>query len=227
MKSEQKQKARELRSKGLSNNDIAKELKVSKSSVSLWVRDIKLTPEQIQKLEQQNPIYNKQLCGASVIEKNAREIRLSYQEAGKIKAKENNPLHQAGCMLYWAEGTKSKNQCRFTNSDPEMVKLFVRFLRECHNIANNKITLTINCYTTNGLSKQDIENYWLSTLQLEKSNLRKGQENIVPRSVTNTIKHNKLIYGIICICINSTELVQNIYGSIQEYAGFYNRYMLF
>ena len=226
MKPEQKQKAKELRNKGWSYNDIAKKLGVSKSSVSLWVRDIKLTPEQIQKLEQKNPIYNNQLCGASKRQEKAREIRLSYQDAGKLKSKENNLLHHAGCMLYWAEGTKSKNQCRFTNSDPEMIKLFIRFLRECYDVTNDKITITINCYTTNGLSMQDIENYWLSILQLDNSSIRKGQENINPRSTAHKIKHNKFVYGIICICVNSTELIQNIYGSIQEYAGFNNNYML-
>lgn len=226
MKSEQRQKARELRNQGLAINKIAKELNVSKSSVSTWVRDIKLSQEQMENLEQQNPIFNRQINGAKGRADKARIIRIQYQEDGKLKAKENNLLHQAGCMLYWAEGSKSRNQCKFTNSDINMMKLFIKFLRECFQISNELIAITINCYTTNGLTKEEIENYWLSELQLDQSCLRKGQENNRPRSVTNAIRYNKLLYGICNITISRQAIVQHIYGAIQEYASFNNHYML-
>ena len=40
----EKERARELRAEGWVMNDIARELGVSKSSVSLWVRDVEFTP---------------------------------------------------------------------------------------------------------------------------------------------------------------------------------------
>ena len=49
-KLELKLKARELRKNGLSVKAIQEKLKVSRSSVSLWVRDIKLTRKQLEKL---------------------------------------------------------------------------------------------------------------------------------------------------------------------------------
>lgn len=48
-KSKEKNKALILRQNGESIKDIAKRLKISKSTVSLWCRDIKLTSEQIKK----------------------------------------------------------------------------------------------------------------------------------------------------------------------------------
>jgi predicted transcriptional regulator len=226
MKSVQRNKARELRSQGWATGKIAKELGVSKSSVSLWVRDILLTKEQIEILKSQNAIYDKQHKGAKIKSDMARTTRLRFQQEGKEKAREGNLLHQAGCMLYWAEGTKSKTTCKFTNSDAEMVKLFVKFLRECLNVPNEKIMVRINCYTNNGLTKEEIEKFWLNNLQLPEINLRKGQENIRPRSITNANRHHKLIYGICCIEIYSVAIVQHIYGAIQEYASFNNNYML-
>lgn len=226
MKSKQRQKAKELRSQGLSIKNISQQLGVSSSSVSLWVRNIKLTSEQIKNLEQQNPIFNNQLNGSRTIAKRARLKRLQYQEGGAIKAREGNLLHQAGCMLYWAEGTKSKNSCKFTNSDVNMMKLFLHFLRETFNLSNDKIIIRLNYYTNNGLTKEDIEKFWLDNLELEHSSLRKGQENNRPRSITNAVRHNKLIYGICCIEVYSQSIVQHIYGAIQEYAKFNNNYML-
>ena len=43
-------KSREFRKKGLSIKEIQKRLGVSRSSVSLWVRDIKLSKKQFEKL---------------------------------------------------------------------------------------------------------------------------------------------------------------------------------
>ncbi len=50
MKAKERLEARELRRQGWSVRDICKRLHVSKSSVSLWGRDIPLTAEQFQKL---------------------------------------------------------------------------------------------------------------------------------------------------------------------------------
>ena len=47
MRFEEKQRARELRGLGWSYNDILSEVGVSKSTLSLWLRDIPLTEEQI------------------------------------------------------------------------------------------------------------------------------------------------------------------------------------
>jgi len=55
MKEIKRLKARELRKQGLSMNKIASELSVSKSSVSLWVRDIILTEKQKQCLKDNIP----------------------------------------------------------------------------------------------------------------------------------------------------------------------------
>lgn len=226
MKSEQRNKARELRSQGLSVRQITKELGVSQSSVSVWVRDIELTPEQIGILKSQNAIYDRQHKGAKIRADMARAKRLQFQQEGKEKAKEGDLLHQAGCMLYWAEGNKHKNTCGLVNSDAHLLKLFIQFLRECFLLNESQFIITINCYTNNGLTKEEIENYWLNELQLDRSALRKGQENNRPRSVTNAIRHNKLPYGMCAIIVHSQAIVQHIYGAIQEYAGFSNDYML-
>jgi len=38
-------------------------------------------------------------------------------------------MDAAGSMLYWAEGDKARNQARLSNSDPELLRFFVDFLR--------------------------------------------------------------------------------------------------
>jgi hypothetical protein len=93
------------------------------------VRDIELTEEQHEALRAHNPIYNRQLAGRGVTSARRRAERRAHQEQGRALARRGDPLHVAGCMLYWAEGDKNRNQARLSNSDPEVIRTYVAFLR--------------------------------------------------------------------------------------------------
>ena len=71
-------------------------------------------------------------------------------------------------MLYWAEGSKQRNGVVLTNSDADMLVLFVRFLRECYEVSTARMNLTINCHLNNGLSLDEIEAWWLARLGLRR-----------------------------------------------------------
>jgi len=215
----EREQARNLRrEKGLSVNDIAKELGVSKSSVSVWVRDIELTPEQIQAIKKRNQAYGAQHKGSKAVAAKYREIREEYQQEGRDKAKEGDPLHLTGCMLYWAEGTKKSNYLEFTNSDTDMMLTFVKFLRQALEVRDTEIAVYINCYTDNGFSVKQIQNHWLKLLRLPESCLRKTTINNQPKQSQQ--KGRKLNYGVCAITVaKSTRYVQHIYGAIQEYIG--------
>ena len=60
-------------------------------------------------------------------------------------------------MLYWAEGSKTGNAVRLTNSDARMVRFFCRFLVTALGIDPLNIRVSINVYTNNGLSIRDVE----------------------------------------------------------------------
>ncbi len=62
------------------------------------------------------------------------------------------PLHLAGCMLYWAEGTKNRNRAQLVNSDVEMVRFFCSFLRRCFGVQPEDFRVSLNFYTGNGVS---------------------------------------------------------------------------
>lgn len=122
-------------------------------------------------------------------------------------------------MLHWAEGSKERNAVIFANSDLNMVRFFLRFLRECFASQSKRIALRLNVYTGNGLTLRQIEDYWLDGLGLPRSCLRKHTLNHFPTSSSGK-KRNKLPYGVATLTLYSTQVAQHIYGAIQEYAGF-------
>lgn len=90
----------------------------------------------------------------------------------------------AGCMLYWAEGSKNRNMVIFANSDPAMLRFFARFLRECFGVRPKDFSVRLNVYTNNGLSIDEIEDYWLKAIDAPRSCLRAHSINHFPTSTS-------------------------------------------
>lgn len=211
--------ARRLRiEEGLSMIEICEQLNLAKSTVSGWLKDLPLTPEQLEVVKKRRGRdYHGRAAGGLAVKAKFRKLREQYQQEGREKAKEFDPLHIAGCMLYWAEGAKSRNTLQFTNSDEAMMILFMRFLRECMGIDNTRIKIRITCYLGNGLSLEEIEHYWMGLLGLPHECLGKSVVNVAP--ISSNQRGRKLLYGMCEIAISVTQLIQHVFGAIQEYSG--------
>jgi len=220
MKTIQKEQAIKLREQGLPINEIAKSLNVAKSSVSTWVREVKLTDEQIRKLKERNPAYNLNLCGARRRSELAREVRLNYQAEGAAQAKLGEPLHVQGCMLYWGEGSKDRVTCKFSNSDPAMLKLFLSFVRHYFQVKPEDMKAHVHVYTDNDLTLEEILTYWSRELDLPLERFGKSSVNPLPKSSQQKKPKNLLPYGVVHLRVGGVKIVQHIFGAIQAYGNF-------
>lgn len=216
--------ARRLREKeGLPIRRIAKLLGVSPSSVHGWTSDIDVAPEH----------RDRNLNGPggpnhpeTVAKRNAAWIRLNRerretaQMEGREQARAGDPLHLAGCMLYWAEGDKNRNTLGLSNSDPDMLRFFCRFLRRTLEVSDDRLALRVNVYLGGDLTIEDVRCYWLDALELRSSNWRQPIVDHAPTSSSGKRPH-RLPFGVARVrVLKSTYLLQHIYGAIQEYAEF-------
>ncbi|MFL5980755.1 MAG: hypothetical protein ACJ74D_11835 [Gaiellaceae bacterium] len=156
---------------------------MSKSSVSLWVRDIELTPAQQQALLERNPAYNRQHSGWAKVAQRRREERIAFQEDGRRRARLRDPGFVAGCMLYWAEGSKDRNQLQFSNSDLAMARFFVDFLKKYFGLQPSEIRITCHLYADHLAHQRQIEQRWLDALGLGKESLRKSVVNVYSKYI--------------------------------------------
>ncbi len=218
MKPEERAAARELRREGRSIGAIATQLGVAKSSVSRWVGDIELSPAQHAALASSDPLHPRRTHGAAVKRGRALDARLAAQAAGRDAALAGDPLHAIGCALFWAEGSKGRNSATLTNSDPDLIATFLRFLRRCYAVPDERIALSVNVHLNHGLSLAEIEGWWLRRLDLPPSCLRAASVN--RPSKASRWRRNVLPYGTARVAVHSTEIVQSIYGAIQAYGGF-------
>lgn len=195
---------------------IARILGVSVSSVSLWVRDIELT------VEQQARLRNKLSGDSSPNAVAALRRRRASQEEGRKLARQSAAPFVAGCMLFWAEGSKDRNAVIFVNSDPAMVAFFRRFLTEWFGVPDSKFRVACNLFADHLQRQHEIETFWLRTLRLPRSCLRKSTVNVYSKHSQKKRK-NKLPYGTCRLVVCDTHVVQALHGAIQEYAGFERR----
>jgi hypothetical protein len=194
--------------KGLSTREIAQEIGVSIGSVKRWVKGVPLTEEQISSFRAK---------GSESTKQKALKKRILFQIKGRKKKRLLDPLFVAGIMLYWGEGTKSRRQLDFTNSDPAMLRLFIRFMKKFYPFSFSRITVYIHCYT-DVHSQSTIENYWLKELSLTQNNLRKTMLNKKP--INSLSKRTGLLpYGVCKLRVSDVSILQEIYGAIQEFCG--------
>ncbi|ROQ24635.1 hypothetical protein EDD98_7247 [Streptomyces sp. PanSC19] len=124
-------RARELRLQGWTYDQIQVELGCSKSSISLWVRDLP-KPERKRTREEASEIARRGWEVTLRRREDERQNRkgLARDEIGFLTERE---LFLIGVGLYWAEGSKSKPYARrenviFVNSDPDMIMLYLAWL---------------------------------------------------------------------------------------------------
>ena len=106
-KDAERSRARELRAEGLTYDEIARELQVSKSSISLWTRDLphpERNPDdpspRLVGLQRYFELRRTRVAEERRAEKQAWAVAL-----GAMSARD---LLIAGTVAYWAEGGKSK-----------------------------------------------------------------------------------------------------------------------
>ena len=112
-----RQKARKLRRKGISVKSIASLLGISKGTARIWVRDIILNVEQLQKLRE-SELKGKELgrLKGALIQKERRfnlieeSKRKGIAELAHLSERE---ILIAGLALYWGEGSKTGREIEF------------------------------------------------------------------------------------------------------------------
>ncbi len=167
-----------FRKRGESYSKIRKKLGVSKSTLSEWFASTSWSKIIKQDLTRRaNYVARKRL---RLINKKRREMWERWREEAREEARrafsklKKDPLFVAGTMLYWGEGDSNlKNPMRFTNTDPRMVALYVKYLNTTIDIPKTTLRITLILYPD--LSEKKCKEFWSAITRLPETQFYKTQ----------------------------------------------------
>lgn len=217
---EQKNKAIELRKKGLSYSEIQDIIEVPKSTLSDWCRDIALTEKQALRL------FKNKLTGSAKgrvigakrqqkkrLDQISEMLEMGKKQIGNISERDS---FITGIVLYSAEGTKGEKGIGFTNSDPLLIKFMMKWFRRFCQIPENKFRGAI--WLHEGLDDLNAIKYWSNLTKIPLSQFHK---TYIARDKTNSNKIRKNIhnYGVFSIRISDLKTLRLIKGWISGIFG--------
>ncbi|WP_454330275.1 hypothetical protein [Streptomyces glaucescens] len=172
-KDDLRERARELRLQGWTYDQIEMELGCSRSSVSLWVRDLP-RPERKRSPEEASAIARKGWEEKLRLRDEERQQtkEAAKQAVGSLSARE---LFLVGVSLYWAEGGKDKPYDRrenvtFVNSDPGMIQVFLAWL-DLLGVERERLRFIVMIHE--GADVAGAERYWADLVGADRSAFNK------------------------------------------------------
>src|SRR3989344_8186656 len=214
-----------LRLAGKSYNEIHAALGVPKSTLSGWFKHVVLSDVARIRLASRTRLGSATLIKRNKMqthkaEQRAREIHASAK--AKIPALTKRDLLIIGAVLYWAEGYKRlhvrdgkermSHVISFVNSDPIMVKVFVRFLREALTVPADEIHLTMRLYPH--INEENTREYWMKITGLSKSHFQRTT-NMVSGASKGRRPYNRLPYGTLQVAVYDTAQFHHLLGLIE------------
>lgn len=216
----EKDKAIKLRKKGFSLNEISKKLNKNKSTVAHWCKDIQLNNKQIERLRTKS-IESGKKSGIKISE-TAKEKRLyldnKYSNIGKKDLIRTNrkELFYLGLGLYWGEGYKKGNyEFGFTNSDPNIIRLFMKWVKEIYSVNQNDFILRVSINNLYRKSNSEIINYWSKVTKTSLDQFTKT--SFIKTDLKRKYLTKNAYYGTLRIKVrNGSNLKRRVLGSIKN-----------
>lgn len=111
-------------------------------------------------------------------------------------------LYGLGIGIYWGEGNKkSRYASAVANTDPNILKIFTRFLLEICRLQTDKLRYSIVCF--NDTDPEEARIYWAKKLEISPKKFGKIVQ--IPSQGKGTYK-KKSQFGVCTISVSNTKL---------------------
>ncbi len=201
-KVELQERARELRARNMTLQDIATELGVAKSSVSLWVRDVPFTPSKRRTGPRRRPHPAHEAKLAQIEQCDAQGV-------DRIGTLSEAAFLTAGAALYAGEGAKRDGSVNFANTDAAMVKFFCAWLRKFFDI--DEARLRVRVYLHQGLDLDAAERHWSMVTDVPRGQFRQPYRAVADPTRRLT-KHE---FGCVYVAYSCATTHRRIMGLIR------------
>ncbi|HTW96047.1 MAG TPA: hypothetical protein VMD74_00095 [Candidatus Methylomirabilis sp.] len=189
--------------------DVIKLYKDSFFSVQQITEKLNLPPFKVRSILDKNLIKRRSIGDA------IRYLNITKFNKSIFRVKENlndneEKLKIAGVMLYWGEGTKAGGTVTFSNSDPKMVRIFLKFLRKICGISESRVRALLHIYPDHNEKK--LKYFWSQITGIPESQFSK---TFIHRKSGGSYK-NTSEYGTISLRYSDKQLLVIINNWIKD-----------
>ncbi|KKR31591.1 MAG: hypothetical protein UT65_C0022G0010 [Parcubacteria group bacterium GW2011_GWF2_39_8b] len=206
-----KEKAITLRKKGITYSEILKQVPVAKSTLTEWFREVKLSVSEFQRLTAKKLAASKRGGEAKHRQRLERMQKIRERALKDITHITKRELWLIGIILYWAEGSKEKEYypgtgINFNNSDPRMIKVFIKWLMESCKVAKDIIRFEIYIHENSKNNVEKTRNYWSQVTEFPLDKFNKVYFKKTPIK-TNRKNIGDLYYGLLRVKVNASSTI--------------------
>ena len=206
-------RARDLRAQGWTLTEICEELEVSKSSASVWCRDVDIDEVALAERRRQRFLRGnegaRQRGPNKLQRRKLAEIeemrRAGVAAVGRLTDRE---LLLVGTALYAGEGSKTPGEVRFANSDPRMIVVFVEWMRRCFDVPLESFRMRL--YLHEGLDLDAANRFWSDLTGISIERFRRPYRAVPDPS----IRRSKHPMGCPAVCVTSMRLHRRVMGLV-------------
>lgn len=201
-----KQKAIQLRMQGMSYSQIKESIKISKGTLSMWLREYPLPEERIKALRGNNPKRIERFRNTMAAKKEER-LRISYNRVAQdLGVLSNREMLIAGFFLYWGEGSKTAAATTaLTNTNPTMLIFFIRWLKLL-GVKKSDMRVKLHLYSDMDIEKTKI--WWSKKLGIPPGQFRKSY--IKETSQSSAVYKGYFRYGTCTVIYDNVILLNYI-----------------
>jgi orotate phosphoribosyltransferase-like protein len=163
-------KALVLRKQGYSLKQISEQLNISKSTASVWMRDVVMNRKAQKKLRNHCDKGRQKGAEAGRVKRLQRIKDIEVRTMSFIQNLESLSVDQCKlllAMMYWGEGSKTGNRLMFTNSDPNFVKAYLFLLRKSFIINENRLYIALHIHDYH--DKTEMIDFWSKLTKISKN----------------------------------------------------------
>lgn len=170
-KLKERERAIELRRKGLSYSEILKQVPVAKSTLSVWLGDVGLTKSQKQRITKKRKEAQSRGATARHEQRVAKTKKIFEDAIHEVGVLSKRDKLMIGTALYWAEGSKERGRTigqgiDFGNTDASMIKFFIDYLNDIFDIQIEDLSFSLYIHRNHKYRLNEVVEYWRSELKI-------------------------------------------------------------
>ncbi len=201
----------------MSYSQIKKELGVSKSTLSIWLRMYPLSKQQIRILRDVSEVRIEKFRESMRKKREKRLLTYYEEEKGKLLPLSDRELFIAGLFLYWGEGNKaSRSAVALYNTDPTMVRFGLYWLKKSLGITVDKIRVRLHLYSDMNIEQETA--YWEQVLSLPSHNFTKPY---IKKSLKSELDRKGFGHGTCGLVVHNTILKERIIMALKTVGDYY------